>query len=153
MSYRIFISYSTSDLELVNELVKHLQDPSVEVFVAEYSINPGEKLNDSIIRAIKSCDHFVLLWSKNARSSEYVSQEIALALNNDKNILPIVLDKGSQLPGFIKDLKFLPAYMGLKESLKWVQNYLTDTAKKSERERAWIILVLAVGSIILFTRD
>lgn len=153
MSYKIFVSYSTKDMEIVKELVRHLQDPSVEVFVAEYSVRPGEKLNATIIKAIKKCDHFVLLWSKNSKGSEYVSQEIALALNNDKDILPIVLDEGLHLPGFINDLKYLPAYKGLNASMQWVENYLTNVAKKSEREKAWAILALVTGAIFLFGRE
>jgi hypothetical protein len=139
-------------MAIVNQLVRHLQDPSVEVFVAEYSVRPGEKLNATIMKAIKECDHFVLLWSKNSKGSEYVSQEIALALNNDKDILPIVLDEGLHLPGFINDLKYLPAYKGLNESMQWTQNYLSDTAKKSERDKGWAIIGLVAGAIVLFGR-
>lgn len=153
MSYKIFISYSTKDMAIVNELVRHLQDSSIELFVAEFSVKPGEKLNDSIIKAIKQSDHFVLLWSKNSKGSEYVSQEIALALSNEKKILPIVLDKDLKLPGFINDLKYLPAYKGLSESIKWAQENLINSAKKSERNNALILLGLAVGALFLFGRE
>ena len=153
MSYRIFISYSTKDLAIVKELQRYLQDPSVEVFVAEYSVLPGDKLNDKIKKAIRACDHFVLLWSKNSKASEWVSQEIAIAHENDKDILPIVLDEGLHLPGFINDLKYLPAYTGLTASMQWAQKHLISSARKSENEKGLIILGLIAGAIVLFGRE
>lgn len=140
-------------MEVVKELQSYLQDPSVDVFVAEYSVLPGEKLNATIIKAIKECHHFVLLWSKNSKGSEYVSQEIALALNNDKDILPMVLDEGLHLPGFINDLKYLPAYKGLSSSMQWAQKHLLSSARKSENEKNLIILGLIAGAIAFFGRE
>ncbi len=153
MAYKIFISYSTNDLEIVKELASYLQDPNVQVFIAEYSVNPSEQLNDSIIKAIKKCDHFVLFWSKNSKKSDYVPQEIGIAKSCEKKILPIVLDEGITLPGFINDLKYLPAYKGLSKSMLWAQKHLINTARKTENERGLVILGLIAGAIVLFGRD
>lgn len=47
----------------------------------------------------------------------------------------------------------MPAYKGLNESMQWTQNYLTNTAKKSERDKAWAIIGLVAGAIVLFGRE
>ena len=41
MLCRVFISYSTKDLEIVNKIKEQLKREEVEVFIAEYSIEPG----------------------------------------------------------------------------------------------------------------
>lgn len=112
--YRVFISYSTKDLPAV-ELARSVLSSAplriaqgkcdVEVFVAEYDVAPSEPLAARILDAIIRCDLFILFWSSNSRRSEWVPQEIGVARGNMKPILPIVLEQGLELPGFIKDLQ------------------------------------------------
>ncbi len=106
--FKVFVSYSTHDLRNVNELQQSLDGTGVEVFVAEHSVLPSEHLSAKISSAISACDLFVLLWSENAKASEWVSQEIGKAHSLHKKILPLVLTEGLNLPGFISNLKYLP---------------------------------------------
>ena len=90
----------------------------VEVFVAEHSVSPGEHLSAKISSAISACDLFVLLWSANAKASEWVPQEIGKAHSLNKQILPLVLAEGLHLPGFMSDLKYLAMYDNPESSLE-----------------------------------
>lgn len=108
--FKVFVSYSTHDLPNVTELQQNLAETGVEVFVAEHSVIPGETLTDKISSAIATCDLFVLIWSVNAKNSEWVSQEIGKAHSLKKPILPLVLTEGLTLPGFISKLKYLSVY-------------------------------------------
>ncbi len=110
MQYKIFVSYSTHDLDQVELLRQQLRETPIDVFVAEHSVQPSENLGEKISKAIEVCDLFVVLWSKNAQNSSWVSQEIGRADAFKKNILPLVLTEGITLPGFISDLKYLPVY-------------------------------------------
>jgi hypothetical protein len=56
MAYKVFVSYSTDDLHIVNHLRALLADASIEVYIAEYSALPGTVLDQSIIAAIEACD-------------------------------------------------------------------------------------------------
>ena len=116
MAYKIFISYSTNDFLIVKQLGELLTNSAVEVFIAEYSVSPGNQLNETIVTAIKKCNMFILLWSQSSKSSEYVSQEIGIARGDNKLILPIILEDGLQLPGFIKGLKYLSISADVKYS-------------------------------------
>ena len=80
MSLKVFISYSTKDLHIVDFVRSILAGAPVEVFVAEYSVAPGTPLSPAIITAIKQCNLFILLWSHNSRASEWVPQEIGIAI-------------------------------------------------------------------------
>ena len=100
MIFKIFVSYSTHDLKQVELLKNQLKGTSIEIFVAEHSISPSQELAPTISRSISDCDLFVVLWSKNAQDSEWVSQEIGKAHALNKTILPLVLNKGLKLPGY-----------------------------------------------------
>lgn len=110
MTYKVFISYSTKDFPLADYVRNLLQHSSVEVFVAEYSVVPGQSLPVEIIAAIKNCNLFILLWSENSKESEWVPQEIGIATSEKKPILPVVPHQKISLPGFISSLKYLPLY-------------------------------------------
>ena len=108
--FNVFVSYSTKDLKNVSELQQSLAGTDVSVFIAEHSVKASDHLSERISAAISSCDLFVLLWSDNAKASEWVSQEIGKAHSLNKKILPLVLTEGLTLPGFIGGLKYLPVY-------------------------------------------
>ena len=92
MAYKVFISYATKDLLIVNHLQRLLTDASINVYVAEYSALPGTTLDEDIIAALESCDLFILLWSRHSKVSEWVPQEIGIATHAKKTIIPVVLE-------------------------------------------------------------
>ena len=102
MVYNVFLSYSTKDFPSVDTLRNFLQLPEVNCFVSEYSVTPGVPLAPTIQIAIRACDLFIVLWSKNAAASEWVPQEIGLARGSNKPILPFVLEEGSTTARFYK---------------------------------------------------
>lgn len=148
MTYKVFISYSTKDLETVNRIKSMLQHSSIAVFVAEYSVKPGEPLPEKIIQAIKDCNLFILLWSSNSKESDWVPQEIGIAKSSDKAILPVVLEPNLALPGFIANLKYLNAYQEPEISLEWLQ---VNVFKKAEEKVKTDGLVwLGLGVVVLW---
>lgn len=149
MPLKAFISYSSKDMPIVNQIKKTIKASNIDVFVAEDSIKPGESLNDSIIKNIKESDLFILLWSKNAGKSDYVKQEIGIATGTNKQIIPFVIDKGVKLPAFIgEDIKHIPAYENLEKSIEALKRTTWGKAaiKQATENKETII---AVGLIIL----
>lgn len=152
MAYNVFVSYSTNDFPVVEHVRRLLTSPEVNVFIAEYSVSPSTPLNESILQAISSCDLFVLLWSRNSKASDWVPQEIGVARGKGRTILPIVLEDGLQLPGFISDLKYLPAFRNPAESYLWLQQNIFARAQKQQQASALGILGLAVAFIWLLNQ-
>jgi hypothetical protein len=149
MAIKVFISYSTTDISIAENVCNMLTSPDVEVFIASYSVQPGESLAVKILEAIRNCDIFVLLWSNNSKESNWVSQEIGVARGLDKVILPVVLNAGLTLPGLISELKYLEAVQNPSESLLWLQQYVnshfTEQQQKQNRNMAILgILVLVI---------
>lgn len=118
MDFNIFVSYSTLDLAHVELLSAQLANTPLKLFIAEHSVSPGDLLSLKIKNAITSCDLFVVIWSKNAKESGWVSQEIGQAIAHQKSILPLVLDEEHPPTGFVSDLKYIPVYENIPLALE-----------------------------------
>ncbi|PWK52818.1 toll/interleukin-1 receptor domain-containing protein [Pleionea mediterranea] len=155
MSFNIFVSYSTDDISEVEKLKLQLEGTPIKLFIAEYSISPGENLTGKIIRAIKECDLFVVLWSKRAESSGWVSQEIGHANALSKHILPLVLSKEAPPPGFIKNLKYLPVHQDPERALNKAREIIMaayDRKQKllQEQKERDSLALLGLGAFLLW---
>ena len=153
--FKVFVSYSTQDLKNVAELQQSLVGTGVEVFVAEHSVRPSQHLSEAISSAISACDLFVLLWSENAKASEWVSQEIGKAHSLSKNILPLVLTEGLTLPGFISGLKFLPLYANSSVALEQarsivIEEFRTKVAAIEKQKQSETLTLLGLGAFLLW---
>ncbi|MEC4686651.1 MAG: toll/interleukin-1 receptor domain-containing protein [Nitrospirota bacterium] len=160
MQYKIFVSYSTHDIEQVGLLRQQLKGTPIDVFVAEHSVQPSENLGEKISMAIEECDLFVVLWSQNAQNSSWVSQEIGRAGALKKIVLPLVLTEGIALPGFISNLKYLPVYKDpegavVKAREIIVSSYnkkahaLAQIEKKKQKDKEALAL-MGIGAFVLW---
>lgn len=152
MAYKVFISYSTKDFPIVEHVRSILQDSTIEVFVAEYSVAPGRSLPAEIIAAVKNCNLFILLWSQNSKESEWVSQEIGIATSEKKPILPVVLHSEILLPGFIRELKYLPMYKNPEETLSWLRANVFEQAQRKEQAEGLVWFGLGAAIIWLLSQ-
>lgn len=148
MAFNIFVSYSTRDLHVVTALRQHLEAVGTTVYVAEYSTAPGQALSAEIPRAIQACDLFLLVWSTNAQSSEWVPQEIGVAKGLKKPMMPVVLHPGLKLPAFLGDLKYLELYKNPAAAVEWLQRFVAENAQKKQRNEGWALLAVA-GAILM----
>jgi hypothetical protein len=155
MAYKVFISYSSKNIHVVDWARATLTQPGVtEVFAAEYSVLPSQKLNDEIVQAIRACDLFVLLWTHDARSSDYVPQEIGIAIGCNRTILPVVMEDNVPVPGFITNLKYLPAHKNWDGSFRWLAQFVHDNAKRQKDAKTLGALAATIlGGIWLFGGD
>lgn len=153
--FKVFISYSTHDLNNVTELQQSLVGTGVEVFVAEHSVIPSQQLSETISFAIASCDLFIVLWSAQAKASEWVSQEIGKAHSLGKTIYPLVLDEGLALPGFINGLKYIPVFKDPTAAIAQTQKFVLDSfqtkqAAMKQKEQSDARSLLVLGGLVLW---
>jgi len=163
MSFKIFVSYSTKDLTQVELLKNQLVGTTIEVFIAEHSIQASQELAPTISKAIMECDLFVVLWSNNAKNSDWVSQEIGRADTLKKTILPLVLDDGLNLPGFISRLKYIPVYKDENTSLSQARKIIVN-AYESKKEQQKVahekkkkdsdtLVLMGIGAFLLWANS
>ncbi len=149
MGYRVFISHSTEDQRLVMSLSNLLSRYGMDVSVAEWYLTPGEPLADKINNLINESDCIVILLTQNGMRSKWVQQEIGIALNKKKTIIPLVA-RGVNT----KELAALQGREYIEFDPNWPGEALVKTAsyvkslklKKRDKEQA----LLVAGGIIAF---
>lgn len=149
MDLKIFFSYSSKDLPVLDYIRTILAGSPVQVFVAEHSVAPGQALSSEIIAAIKQCDLFILLWSKNSKISEWVPQEIGVAKSENKQIIPVVLQSGLRLPGFISDLKYLDVEKDPERAFTWLRDNVFARADQKRKQEHIGAGLLALGGLFM----
>lgn len=91
----IFISYSRSDLAIVEPFVKDLESSTgVNCWIDWTGIESGSQFEETIIGAINSVDVVLFFLSEQSIMSQYVKMEINYAYNIGKKVVPLVIDGG-----------------------------------------------------------
>lgn len=96
----IFLSHSTKDTNSVNELLTIIEKAGIGCWIAPRNICGGMPYADEIVSAIKQCRIVLLVVSANTLKSEHVLNEIEVAVNNQKIILPFKIDTVEYTPSF-----------------------------------------------------
>jgi len=149
MAYRVFISHSAQDQGLIISLANLLSKFGVKVFVAEWYLTPGERLDKKVFEQIKKSDCIVALLTRNGIRSSWVQQEIGYSLQRDKPVIPMV-EKGIEP----KDLAALQGREYIEydryqyqQALSKLSTYVKSLKlKKEEKEKVLLVL----GGLLAF---
>jgi hypothetical protein len=90
MSGDVFVSYSRRDQEFVLRLVRDLEDRKALAWIDQGDIQGGEQWRQSIAVGVQSCKVFVLVVSPDSIKSAYVAEELALAFQYRKPVIPLI---------------------------------------------------------------
>lgn len=88
----VFISYSTKDRDQAYAIRTFLTGRGIACWMAPESIPTGSNYTKEIPVAIRTCKVFLLILSENAQQSPWVLRELDGAVNNNRYILPYLLD-------------------------------------------------------------
>lgn len=137
-SLRIFISYSSKNKKEVGELKKYLDPIGFEVFLAHEDLKPCVEWQDEIIKSLKRCDIFIAFLTKEFKESDWASQEIGIAVSENKFIVPVQVN--------ITPFGFIGGKQGLKikiENLerasKEIIKAIINESKFGEDVKAFVI--------------
>lgn len=95
---KIFVSYSSKDLDKAEKIVIALKNIGCEVIFAEYDLLVGDSIPSFINVSLHSMEYFVICLSPSAVQSRYVKDEIDGAKaaewnRQSKTILPVLLEE------------------------------------------------------------
>ena len=90
MRYIAFLSYSSLDWDLIEDLEDLLKQDGVEASVAESNSTPGSSLDEEVFRQIDNADCVVALLTRNGVRSNWVHHETGYALGTNKRVIPVV---------------------------------------------------------------
>lgn len=91
MRYHVFISYSHEDVRAAETLQAHLEERSFTCW-RDPRIGWGAEFPVELERAIADSQATVVLVSRSSARSEWVHKEIAIARENKRPVLPLLLD-------------------------------------------------------------
>lgn len=101
--FKIFISYSKDDLELVNSYIRSLKPLVLQGSISDIwyctSLSPGEDVHEKISKKIEEADIVIFMCSNNFFSTPYIiEKELKKTLERKKNgsnqiIIPIIVDR------------------------------------------------------------
>ncbi|MDH3644942.1 MAG: TIR domain-containing protein, partial [Gammaproteobacteria bacterium] len=87
----LFISYSRTDSEFALRLAEDLRDNGQPVWVDQLDIKPGTNWDREVEAALEVSTQVVVLLSPASVASDHVLDEIALALDEGKEVLPVIV--------------------------------------------------------------
>lgn len=82
--HKIFISYSHKDKGIATKICNILELADIKCWMAPRDIKGGEDYADVMEVAIKKCNKFLLIFSKNSAGSQYVKAEVSIAFCEKK---------------------------------------------------------------------
>lgn len=113
----------------------------------------GVKLTSELKAKIDESDLFVVLWSAHARDSGWVQQEIGIAEAKNKIVIPVVLQPGLKIPGFISDRKYIEAHENVEEAIHKVRDSVNLEGKKKDEAKGWVAFGAAALLVAILVSD
>ncbi|MGR9044160.1 MAG: toll/interleukin-1 receptor domain-containing protein [Gammaproteobacteria bacterium] len=123
---KIFISYSSNDVDKVTRLVRELQSHDLDVWFDEDVILPGDDLIDKMREGIAQCRHYVLCLSPSFEKKppqSWVKHEFKMAMLKENRemkhcIIPVRIKVGGAVPAELGSR----AYADLTTQKRWSKN-------------------------------
>lgn len=88
MKYDVFISYSSKDSIVANQLCEYLEKNGINCWIAPRNVTAGLPYARAILQGIDDSTLMVLLFSGNSNRSRHVESEVDRAFNKEKVIIP-----------------------------------------------------------------
>lgn len=88
----VFISYSSKDKKIADAMCHFLEEKKIKCWIAPRDMRAGKSYASEIVKAIKNCKVFVIVFSNHSNNSKHVANEIDRAFSNEKIIIPFRIE-------------------------------------------------------------
>lgn len=174
----IFISYSSKDEKIANEMCAFFEKEGVSCWIAPRNIQVGKEYGGEIIKGIEGAKIFFLCLSKSSNESQHVLREVERAVNRK---LPIIVYQyeetvlSKSLEYFLASTQwFIPGENNDMNELLRIINKLrsknrsevkndkseADPEKAKKKGKKWLwgidaiaVIALIVGLLLFFNQD
>src|SRR5215212_8354664 len=99
---QVFTSYSRRDTETVDTIVDRMSQAGISVWIDREAIKAGNTWRVQIVKAIDTCNAFVLMLSPNSAASDNVRREIDLSQDSERKVFILMLDPVRPIPAEIR---------------------------------------------------
>ena len=128
-SKTVFVSYSSKDRILVNQIVRIIENMGISCWKAPECIPAGSSYAREIPKAIAGCQVFLLMLSETSQDSIWVEKEIDNAITNRKTISPLALDDKPLSDAFLfylNNVQMISYYSDSKVAIESLKIQLND---------------------------
>lgn len=146
----VFVSYSHTDATLVAPVVKLLRANRSFVFQDIDSIQPGKKWRSEIEKGLVESDLVVVFWCNHASRSDEVCKEWKAAIEQEKDLLPLLLD-ATPLPPELGDFQWIDfrATVGGNHALTDSPPEYTVLASPAKESRSGILIATVLLAVLM----
>jgi hypothetical protein len=132
-----FLSYARADADFVLPLAKDLREGGAGVWIDQLDIAPGQRWDRAIEDALAKCAQLLVILSPAAVESTNVMDEVSLALEDGKTVVP-VLHRKCKIPFRLRRLQYVDLTLnyeaGLDRLLATLGAPALETASAMENE-------------------
>ena len=116
-NYDIFISYRRTAYDTANLIAVKLRHAGYKVFFDVDTLTAG-KFNEQLLEVIRNCKDFILVLPEDAldrchQPEDWIRRETVCAMENHKNIIPVMLDGFSWPAKMPEGMEELPHYQAV----------------------------------------
>ena len=111
-----FFSYAHEDAEFALRLAKDLRAGGAAVWIDRLDIKPGQRWDRAIEDALAKCPQLLVILSPDATESTNVMDEVSLALEEGKTVLPVV-HRQCKIPFRLRRLQYVDLTLNYNEGL------------------------------------
>jgi TPR repeat protein len=126
-----FVSYAREDSEFAERLTKDLTASGVTVWLDQLNIPAGQRWDRAIEVALTRCDRMLVILSSSAAESENVMDEISFAIEEQKEILP-VLYRDCAVPFRLRRFQSIDFRLGYESGLQKLLKVLKPEQQRVE---------------------
>ncbi|MBR7020016.1 MAG: toll/interleukin-1 receptor domain-containing protein [Lachnospiraceae bacterium] len=123
----VFLSYSSKNKNVADAVVAEFEQHGIRCWYAPRDIVPGQEWVSAIHDAITACSLFVLIYTDSSNESKQVANEVALAFNSGKTLIPFRLsdaEMSSELEYYLTRVHWLDAVNPpLRQSIESLRKY------------------------------
>jgi len=96
----VFVSYSSADYGVAQEVERNLEANGLSVFDTQ-AFSAGNVWINEVDGALKTADALIAIISSNYSSSAYATSEWTAALAGDKRIIPVIIESNARVPALL----------------------------------------------------
>jgi len=149
MTPEVFISYSSKNAEVANQVVDHLEQNGINCWIAPRNVAPGQEWVPAIQDALRASKVFVLIYTEQSNASRQVMNEVALAFNAEKIMVPLCLTDekmNDELAYYLTRVHWLNATsVPMEESLEELLKYVEKSLGRSGEETVHPATAKSIG--------
>jgi len=128
MAHEVFISHSSKDKPFADAVCAGLESRGVRCWIAPRDVLPGISWSEAIVDAVEECSVFLLILTSNSNSSKQTINEVDIAVNHNKTIVPFRLEDfkpTGSMEYFLGNLHWLDALSpGLEAHITKLADYV-----------------------------